>query len=186
MFQTFPTDTIYVLIAGEGAGEAADESLTKASRAAAEALASKLGEIDPDGLFSSPFDQALESAAPIEAAFNLSASVMPDLRERRIAMNRPANWAEQTDAHFTADTRPPPGGETLAQANARLRNALTMISRRPLRRPMVVTHPILFSTMLAKRSKDFAPTEWRNLRPLSLFKITHNKGTPREIEPVSL
>ena len=186
VFKTFPTDTIYVLLSGDSPGAAWDESLSADGAAAAKALAGQLGALDLDGLMTSPLDQALETAAFIADAQGLPSVTLPDLREHRIALNRPSHWAELTDRAFDKGGVAMPGGETLAGAAARFSQALLMISRRPVRSPLAVTHPVIFATLLRRKSKEFGPTDWRGLKPLSLYKITHNKGSPKSVEPVSL
>ena len=186
VFQTFPTDTIYVLLAGASPGAAWDESLSDEGAEAVKALATKLDTLELDGLMTSPLDQALETAAFIAEAHGLPSVTLPDLREHRIALNRPSQWAELTDRAFDKGGVAMPGGETLSGAAARLSQAFLMISRRPVRSPLAVTHPVIFATLLRRKSKEFGPTDWRGLKPLSLYKITHNKGSPKSVEPVDL
>ena len=133
-----------------------DVPLNDSGRAQAAALAARIAGEPVDALYSSDLSRAMQTAAPLSAAWGQAATPVPGLREqgfglfegltaRAIQREHPALWLEWLShrADFAL-----PGGESLAQVSARVLDALAQIAaRHPRQRVVIVTHGGVLDTL---------------------------------------
>ncbi|MEO0664294.1 MAG: histidine phosphatase family protein [Pseudomonadota bacterium] len=188
MFAITPvnTTTVYLLRHAEAEGTGVKDPLTPAGQAAAEALVPTLEALEIDGIFSSPATRAQETAAPLAAKLDLTVMSMTDLREQRLSMAGTAPDDPMLESRFTNRMQARPGGEHFNAAALRLRAAVKAISRRPMLAPLMVTHGGLIASLLSQLDKTYGYAEFTAMPRPALFKLTHIKGTPRTVEPVTL
>jgi probable phosphoglycerate mutase len=128
-----------------------DSPLTEAGIAQARRHAELLQGRDIDAVFTSPLGRAIQTARIIAEPLRLRVEVVTELAE----LDHGAFSGlvdEQIDARFPgARARRAadkyewrfPGGESYADADARVARALQRIGRRPARRPLLVSHEMV-------------------------------------------
>lgn len=144
-----------------GAFPAAGARLAADGRAAVSALAAALAAADvrPAALWTSDLPRAVETAEILGAALGARPRLEPRLREAN-----PGAWSGRTSADLAAE-RPaeveawlanlagyaPPGGESLAEAAARVREAVAALLEAPVGEGprLVVTHSWAVRVLLA-------------------------------------
>lgn len=130
-------------------GRAPGLHLSGRGRAQADAVASRLGALDPApaALYTSPLERARETAAPIARALGLRARAMSGLTEcdfgewtgRRLsALRRRSEWRH---VQHSPSTFAFPGGESFAAMQRRVWGALEALAERhPGQRVVAVSH----------------------------------------------
>lgn len=133
-----------------------DVPLNATGLAQAQALAARMAREPGDVLYSSDLTRAMQTAAPLAAAWGQPVQAVPGLREqgfgvfegmtaRTIQQEHPALWLEWLShrADFAL-----PGGESLAQVSARVLAAVAQIAAsHPRQRVVVVTHGGVLDTL---------------------------------------
>ena len=113
-----------------------DFELTPRGRAQAAAAARRLRDMAVAGIYASPLRRAQETAAIIAAELGLPVVTVDGLRERC--------WGELEGGAFPSDLARPevPGGESLAEFEARVAQALQGIPQPPAEQglPLIVAH----------------------------------------------
>ena len=177
-FIPIKTDTIYLVTHAEAAGD----TLTAAGASAADALIEWLTPLAIDGLYSAPSPAAQATIEPFAVARGLSITILPDLRDHRLSLqgNRPDDPYLKT--RFTQRRKARPGGEPFDAASTRLRQAITAVSRRPVRAPVMVTHPGLLAALLSQKDRNFGYDDYLAMPRPGIWKLTHNGGSPTAIE----
>ncbi|WP_186827046.1 histidine phosphatase family protein [Shimia ponticola] len=180
------TTTLYLLRHAEADGPSQSASLSEAGRRAAEALIPTLEAFEIDAIFSSPLDRALQTASPFAAKSGLNITTMPDLREHRLSLQVPDPDDPLLEQRFEKRGLARPGGESFQAVLGRLRQAILAISRRPYAAPLAVTHGGVIASLLSTLDRSYGYAEFIQMPRPALFKVTHRKGSPTQIEPIEL
>lgn len=122
----------------------------------ADALAGRFRSQDLQAIYSSPLQRTRETAAPIAGATGLSVTTDADLLEidfgdwtgRRFEdLGGDPLWEVWNRARTLAR---PPGGESMAEVQARLGRWLERVTRHPERRIAAVTHADVIKALIAR------------------------------------
>ena len=183
---TRPTTTMYLLRHAEATGWGLTDGLTDAGMTAAEALVPVLQALEVDSVFTSPATRARDTAQPFATAMGLPITSVPDLREHQLSLQGHDPDDPLIEERFTDRTRARPGGESFNKAATRLRQAIASLSRRPVYAPVLATHGGLIAALLSALYREYDHTQFLQMPRPALFKLTHNRGTVREIQPLTL
>ena len=183
---TRPTTTMYLLRHAEAEGHGPNDGLTVNGTAVAEAVVSVLEALEVDSIFSSPVLRARETVQPFAKATGLALTTLPDLREHQTSLQGHVPDDALHERRFTERNLSRPGGESFNQAATRLRNMIKSLSRRPVYAPVLATHGGLIASVLSAMYSDYGFEQAQDMPHPALFKLTHNHGTIREIQPLTL
>ena len=169
-------------------GRSEGVSLSEAGRAQAEDLARRIAEVPVHALYSSPLERCRETAAPIARATGLEPRVAEGLIEIDYGswtgkpfttLSRMKLWKEFHGATPSAPRFP--GGETLAEAQARAVKAVDELTdRHPKETVAVVTHGDVVALVLAHLAGIHVDLFQRlEIAPASVTAIAVGAGAPR-------
>jgi 2,3-bisphosphoglycerate-dependent phosphoglycerate mutase len=152
--------------------------LTEAGAQAAEALAERLEALNPDAVYSSPYERAHATVRPFAARTGLAVGLDDRLRERLLSDQDLDDWLAHIRRSFAEPHYRAPGGESLIDVQARAVAAMAEIAAAGLRLPVVASHGNLISSVLRSMDPEFGFEEWRSLRNPDLFEIEMDAGRP--------
>jgi probable phosphoglycerate mutase len=146
-----------------------DSPLTEAGRSSAQQVSSRLLELNPDALFSSPLGRAWSTAQIIDAVLDLGIRSEIGLSEidhgdlagltaAEIEGSHPGLLAKRRTCLYSWRF---PGGESYADGDLRSAVALRRIERTFARRPLLVTHEMI-ARMLVRNLLGLATDEALN------------------------
>ena len=168
-------------------GRSEGVTLSEAGRAQAEDLARRVSEVTVHALYSSPLERCLETAAPIAKATGLTPRVAKGLIEIDYGswtgkpfttLSRTKLWKEFHGATPSAPRFP--GGETLAEAQARAVKAVNQLAdRHPKDTVAVVSHGDVVALVLAHFAGIHIDQFQRlEIAPASVTAIAVGAGAP--------
>jgi probable phosphomutase (TIGR03848 family) len=163
-------------------------SLSEAGREQAAGLAKRVAEVPLDALYSSPLDRCMETAAPIAEACGVTVQQVEGMLEIDYgdwtgrpftSLSRTKLWREFHGATPSAPRFP--GGETLAEAQARVVGATgELVDRHPKGTVAVVTHGDVVALVLAYYAGIHVDLFQRlEVAPASVTAIGVGSGAPR-------
>ncbi|WP_224824945.1 histidine phosphatase family protein [Cognatishimia sp. MH4019] len=183
---TRPTTTMFLLRHAEAEGWGLSDGLTIEGAQASEALVPVFQSLEIDGVFTSPAIRARETVQPFADAAGLALTTLPDLREHQTSLQGHIPDDALIERRFKERNLSRPGGESFNDAATRLRNAIKSLSRRPVYAPLLSTHGGLIASVMSALYSDFGYDQFLQMPRPALFKVTHNHGTIREIQPLTL
>jgi probable phosphomutase (TIGR03848 family) len=138
------------------AGRARGVRLNEEGHAEAERLAERLRGVELDGIYSSPLERAMETAAPIARQANCDVQTMDDLVEVEFGEWTGCTFEELAPRddwrHFNElrSLARPPGGESMLEVQARALRAVQAIQlRHPSGTCAVVSHADVLRSLIA-------------------------------------
>ena len=105
-------------------------ALSAAGRVAAERLAARLGKLEIEAIYSSPYRRALETVAPLARRLGLAVEEQDDLRERELGSPQGSSFEEAVAATFADLDLSHPGGESSRSAQRRAASLVEALSAR--------------------------------------------------------
>ena len=163
-------------------------SISKSGTEQAASLAERMAEVRVDALYSSPLERCLQTARPIEDACGVKVRPLEGVIEidygtwtgrpftslRRLKLWREFHGATPSAPRF-------PGGETLAEAQARAVAAIEeLVERHPKETVAVVTHGDVVALLLAHYAGIHIDLFQRlEVAPASVTAIVAGGGAPK-------
>lgn len=150
-------------------GAESDVGLSPLGRRQAADLAEHLKSQQPAALYCSAMNRALATARPIGAACGLTATVVPELHERKIGplsgQSRDEGWAvyEESKRHWLAGDLEftHEGGESFADIRRRVLPIVeSMLDRHAGQTFIVVAHGIVIRVLLLSLLADMGPADF--------------------------
>ncbi|MGH2712232.1 MAG: MSMEG_4193 family putative phosphomutase [Actinomycetota bacterium] len=169
-------------------GRSQGVTLSEEGRRHAEDLARRVSEVPLDALYSSPLERCIETAGPISEASGLEVQILEGVLEIDYGswtgkpfttLSRTKLWKE---FHGATPSSPRfPGGETLAEAQARAVGTVSELAERhPKGTVAVVTHGDVVALVLAHFSGIHVDHFQRlEIAPASVTAIAVGAGAPR-------
>jgi 2,3-bisphosphoglycerate-dependent phosphoglycerate mutase len=158
-------------------GQEPEAELTTAGLAQAQRLALDLASYGVDAVFSSPFRRAVQTAEPLATMTDLTVTVVPGLRERRLSSQPLADWLWHAEQSFLDRHHRATGGETLHETATRALAALSDIMAGKFRRPAAVSHGGVISAVLSAIDPEFGFPESQTLANPDVFELTFEQTT---------
>jgi 2,3-bisphosphoglycerate-dependent phosphoglycerate mutase len=162
----------------ESTAQHADAPLTASGTKAAEMLGTRLRDLSPDAIYSSPFERACATIRPFAVLAGLPVKLDDRLRERVLSEPDLEDWLEHVHLSFADPDYRAPGGESLNQAQSRAVAALADIAVAGHRMPAVVSHGNLIASVLRSVDASFGFGQWQQLRNPDLFEVEIDTGQP--------
>jgi len=159
-------------------GQASDAPLTDEGARQAVQLAGTLRDAPIDAIVSSPYARAVASVAPLAARLGLEIGTDDRLRERVLSPEPLDDWQDHLQRSFDDPDYAVPGGESLAEAQARGLAAIAAAGA--FRLPAVVSHGNLIAAVLRSVDPAFGFEAWRDLRNPDVFLVTMQAAVPVE------
>jgi broad specificity phosphatase PhoE len=126
-----------------------DRPLAEAGRRDAERLADQLADEAVDAIYSSPYPRAMQTVEPLARRVGAEISLIDDLRERLLSLGALPDWRKRLQRSWTDFGHALADGESSAEAQRRVTEALTALRRRhPGRRIVVASHGNLIALAL--------------------------------------
>jgi 2,3-bisphosphoglycerate-dependent phosphoglycerate mutase len=171
----------------ESSGQAPDAPLTEAGSRAALALADRLGALNPDAVYSSPYLRARTTVQPFAERAGLVIVEDKRLHERVLSETPLDDWLDHIRMSYAdLDHRATLDGETLRVTQIRAMAAMRDIVARGHRLPIVASHGNLISTVLRAFDPAFGFEDWRALRNPDLFELNFDGARPLSYRPGSV
>jgi 2,3-bisphosphoglycerate-dependent phosphoglycerate mutase len=155
-----------------------DAPLTEAGAKAAGALITRLHDLAPDAVYSSPYERAHATVRPFATSAGLSVGLDDRLRERVLSDRDLEDRLDHVRRSFAEPDYRAPGGESLNQTKQRAIAALTDISAAGHRLPAVSSHRNLIASVLRSMDTAFGFEQWQDLRTPDLFEVELDAGRP--------
>lgn len=163
-------------------------ALSELGREQAAGLAKRMAEVPLDALYSSPLERCMETATPIAEACGVTVQPVEGMLELDYgdwtgrpftSLSRTKLWREFHGATPSAPRFP--GGETLAEAQARVVSAAgELVERHPKGTVAVVTHGDVIALVLAHYAGIHVDLFQRlEVAPASVTAIGVGSGAPR-------
>ena len=159
-------------------GRHPDTPLTEAGAKAAEALITRLRDLAPDAVYSSPYERAHATVRPFAISAGLSVGLDDRLRERVLSERNLVDRLEHARRSFADLDYRVPGEESLNQTQQRAITALTDIAAAGHRLPAVSSHRNLIASVLRSMDPAFGFEQWLDLRTPDLFEVELDAGRP--------
>ncbi len=105
-----------------------DRPLSAEGRRQAEQLADELAGLGIEQVYTSPYPRAMQTVEPLARRLGLDPVVVEDLRERLLAPGPLAGWMVQLERSWADFAFALPGGESSAEAQARVWRVLQPLS----------------------------------------------------------
>jgi len=155
-----------------------DVPLSEAGAKAAEALSTRLHDLAPDAVYSSPYERAQATVRPFAISAGLSVGLDDRLRERVLSDRDLADRWDHVRRSFNDPDYRAPGGESLNQTMQRAIAALTDIAAAGHRLPAVSSHRNLIASVLRSMDPAFGFEQLLGLRTPDLFEVELDAGRP--------
>ena len=159
-------------------GRDPDTPLSEAGAKAAEALITRLHELAPDALYSSPYERAQATVRPFATSAGLSVGLDDRLPERVLSARDLREQLEHVRRSFAEPDYCEPGEESLNQTQQRAIAALADIAAAGHRLPAVSSHRNLVASVLRSMDTAFGLEQWLGLRTPDLFEVELDAGRP--------
>jgi 2,3-bisphosphoglycerate-dependent phosphoglycerate mutase len=159
-------------------GTQPDAPLSDAGAKAAEALITRLHELAPDAVYSSPYERAQATVRPFAISAGLSVRLDDRLRERVLSNRDLENRWDHVRRSFAEPDYRAPGGESLNQTSQRAIAALTDIVAAGHRLPIVSSHRNLVASVLRSMDAAFGFEHLLGLHTPDLFEVELDAGRP--------
>jgi 2,3-bisphosphoglycerate-dependent phosphoglycerate mutase len=156
-----------------------DESrpLSAAGRLAAESLVARLEPLRVGAIYSSPYTRAIETIQPLAAKLGLPITIDPELRERRLSTEPPADFERWVEASWRDFELAYPGGESNAAAERRIVQAVTGIAAQNVNRNVAIAS---HGTVLALYLRSLDPRVdfdfWRSMKLPEIYVVERPLG----------
>lgn len=137
-----------------------------------------MGRLKVDGVVSSPYLRARNTAAPFAAGNGLAVEVHDDLYERVLSLEPLPDWLVHVRRSFEDFDYAVGGGESLNATCDRALGALRDVLALRHGFPAVVTHGNLIASILGRVDPAFGFEQWRTMKNPDLFSLTFEAGTP--------
>lgn len=160
------TGDLLLIRHAKATGQAPDAPLTPDGTEAAQWLAHALADAGITRIVSSPWRRALETARPLAARLGLTVETDGRLTERVLSGADLPDWVARLEASFADPDLILPGGESGAQARARVLSALGD-ARDPDGLTAVFTHGNLLALAL-----ELDHAGWAGLRNPDVWRLT--------------
>jgi 2,3-bisphosphoglycerate-dependent phosphoglycerate mutase len=162
----------------QSTGRHPDAPLSEAGAKAAGALITRLHDLAPDAVYSSPYERAHATVRPFAISAGLSVALDDRLRERVLSDRDLDDRLDHIRRSFAEPDYRAPGGESLNQTKQRAIAALTDIAAAGHRLPAVSSHRNLIASVLRSMDTAFGFEQWQDLRTPDLFEIELDAGRP--------
>jgi 2,3-bisphosphoglycerate-dependent phosphoglycerate mutase len=162
----------------QSTGRHPDAPLSEAGAKAAGALITRLHDLAPDAVYSSPYERAHATVRPFAISAGLSVGLDDRLRERVLSDRDLEDRLDHVRRSFTEPDYRAPGGESLNQTKQRAIAALTDIAAAGHRLPVVASHRNLIASVLRSMDTAFGFEQWQDLRTPDLFEVELDAGRP--------
>ena len=159
-------------------GRHPDAPLSEAGAKAAEALVTRLHDLAPDAVYSSPYERAHATVRPFATSAGLSVGLDDRLRERVLSDRDLGDRLDHVRRSFADPDYRAPGEESLNQTKQRAIAALTDIAAAGHRLPAVSSHRNLIASVLRSMDTAFGFGQWLDLRTPDLFEVELDAGRP--------
>jgi 2,3-bisphosphoglycerate-dependent phosphoglycerate mutase len=159
-------------------GRHPDAPLTEAGAKAAEALVTRLHDLAPDAVYSSPYERAHATVRPFATSAGLSVGLDDRLRERVLSERDLRDRLDHARRSFADPDYRAPDEESLNQTMQRAIAALTDIAAAGHRLPAVSSHRNLIASVLRSMEPAFGFEQWLGLRTPDLFEVELDAGRP--------
>ena len=167
-------------------GQAPEAALSEDGERQAFDLAHRLAGLGVDAAFSSPFERARATIRPLAIKLKLSVAIDDRLRERLLSPEPRADWLDHVRRSFAEPSYALPGGESLAEAQARGLAALADAAATGARLPALVSHGNLIGAILQSIDPAFGFEDWRTMGNPDVFQVTTRGGAPVAYERLAL
>ena len=162
----------------QSTGTRPDAPLSDAGAKSAEALITRLRELAPEAVYSSPYERAQATVRPFAISVGLSVGLDDRLRERVLSDRDLENRLDHVRRSFAEPDYRAPGGESLNQTMQRAIAALNDIAAAGHRLPIVASHRNLTASVLRSMDTAFGFAQWQDLRTPDLFEVELDAGRP--------
>ena len=162
----------------QSTGTHPDAPLSDAGAKAAEALITRLRDLAPDAVYSSPYERAQATVRPFAISAGLSVGLDDRLRERVLSDRELENRWDHVRRSFAEPDYRAPGGESLNQTAHRAIAALTDIAAAGHRLAAVASHRNLIASVLRSLDTAFGFEQLLGLRTPDLFEVELDAGRP--------
>jgi len=162
----------------QSTGRHPDAPLSEAGAKAAGALITRLHDLAPDAVYSSPYERAHATVRPFTISAGLSVGLDDRLRERVLSDRDLDDRLDHVRRSFAEPDYRAPGGESLNQTKQRAIAALTDIAAAGHRPPAVSSHRNLIASVLRSMDTAFGFEQWQDLRTPDLFEVELDAGRP--------
>ena len=159
-------------------GSHPDSPLSEAGAKAAEALITRLHDLAPDALYSSPYERAQATVRPFAMSAGLSVGLDDRLRERVLSDRGLEDRWDHVRRSFVEPDYRAPGGESLNETALRAIAALADIAAAGHRLPAVSSHRNLVASVLRSMDAAFGFEQLLELRTPDLFEVELDAGRP--------
>ena len=162
----------------QSTGRHPDAPLSAAGAKAAGALITRLRDLAPDAVYSSPYERAHATVRPFAISAGLSVGLDDRLRERVLSDRDLEDRLDHVRRSFVEPDYRAPGGESLNQTKQRAIAALTDIAAAGHRLPAVSSHRNLIASVLRSMDTAFGFEQWQDLHTPDLFEVELDAGRP--------
>jgi 2,3-bisphosphoglycerate-dependent phosphoglycerate mutase len=162
----------------QSTGRHPDAPLSEAGARAAAALVTRLHELAPDAVYSSPYERAHATVRPFANSAGLPVGLDDRLRERVLSDGDLEDRLDHIRRSFAEPDYRAPGGESLNQTTQRAIAALTDIAVAGHRLPAVSSHRSLIASVLRSMDTAFGFEQWHDLATPDLFEVELDAGRP--------
>jgi 2,3-bisphosphoglycerate-dependent phosphoglycerate mutase len=159
-------------------GTRPDAPLSEVGTEAAGALITRLQELAPDAVYSSPYERAQATVRPFAISAGLPVGLDDRRRERVLSDRELENRLDHVRRSFAEPDYRAPGGESLNQTMQRAIAALADIAAAGHRLPAVSSHRNLIASVLRSMDPAFGFEQWVDLRTPDLFEVELDAGRP--------
>jgi 2,3-bisphosphoglycerate-dependent phosphoglycerate mutase len=162
----------------QSTGSHPDAPLSEAGAKAAEALITRLRDLAPDAVYSSPYERAKATVRPFAISAGLSVGLDDRLRERVLSDRDLEDRWDHVRRSFAEPDYRAPGGESLNQTAQRAIAALADIAAAGYRLPVVASRRNLTASVLRSMDASFGFEQLLDLRTPDLFEVELDAGRP--------
>jgi 2,3-bisphosphoglycerate-dependent phosphoglycerate mutase len=162
----------------QSTGSHPDSPLSEAGAKTAGALITRLQDLAPDAVYSSPYERAQATVRPFAISAGLSVGVDDRLRERVLSDRDLEDQWGHVRRSFAEPDYCAPGGESLNQTAQRAIAALVDIAAAGHRLPVVASHRNLTASVLRSMDTAFGFEQLLDLRTPDLFEVELDAGRP--------
>ena len=162
----------------QSTGTHPDAPLSEAGAKAAGALITRLHDLAPDAVYSSPYERAHATVRPFAISAGLSVGLDDRLRERVLSDRELEDRWDHVRRSFADLDYRAPGGESLKQTQQRAIAALADIAAAGHRLPAVSSHRNLIASILRSIDTAFGFEQLLELRTPDLFEVELHDGQP--------
>lgn len=155
-----------------------ERPLSADGRRQADLLAERLMGEDISAVYSSPYPRARQTVEPLAERLGLPVTVIPDLRERLLGRGPLPDWLEHVERSWDDFSYSVVGGESSAEAQARVLAVLEpMLERHNAATAVAAGHGNLIALALHAFAPQVVDFEfWRNMPMPAVYEIRQGKA----------